>query len=56
MLQKDPMMLRCMWVPAHIGPNAPLTAVWIQTPRTLTAARQYATANAAEGDLWACAA
>lgn len=23
--------LRCLWVPAHTGANAPLTAVWIET-------------------------
>jgi hypothetical protein len=54
--RKEPMMLRCMWVPAHTGPNAPLSAVWIQTPRYMPVGRQTATANAAEGDLQACAA
>jgi hypothetical protein len=23
-------ILRCVWIPVHIGANAPLTAVWIQ--------------------------
>jgi len=23
--------LRCIWMPAHTGVNAPLTAVWIET-------------------------
>jgi hypothetical protein len=56
MFANDSMMLRCMWVPAHTGPNAPLSAVWIQTPRNLPVGRQSATASAVEGDLWASAA
>ena len=51
------MMLRCMWVPAHTGPNAPLAAVWILTPRSSLTPRQAIVAPAlAEGDLRACAA
>jgi hypothetical protein len=41
--------LRCVWVPAHAGANAPLIATWINL-------RQESVHNSAEGDLWACAA
>jgi hypothetical protein len=25
--------LRCIWTPIYLGPNAPLTATWIEVPR-----------------------
>lgn len=25
-------VLRCFWVPSHTGVNAPLQAVWVETP------------------------
>jgi hypothetical protein len=28
--------LRCVWVPAYPGANAPLTAVWIETAQSYT--------------------
>jgi hypothetical protein len=27
-------ILRCVWVPQHLGANAPLTAVWIESVQT----------------------
>lgn len=41
--------LRCIWVPAHTGANAPLIATWINSG-------QERVHSSAEGDLWACAA
>ena len=54
--------LRCVWVPAHMGPNAPLTAVWIvadsaSVPVTAVETEQQGTALAAEeSDPWCIAA
>lgn len=54
--------LRCVWVPAYIGPNAPLTAVWILAdsacvPATSVETEEQGTALAAEEpDLWRIAA
>jgi hypothetical protein len=44
MFQKKNWTLRCIWVPAHVGANAPLTAVWVQTPHR-TATFRYNTAT-----------
>lgn len=41
--------LRCVWLPAHAGVNAPLIATWINSGREHVH-------SSAEGDLWACAA
>jgi hypothetical protein len=57
MSQKKNWTLRCVWVPAHTGANAPLTAIWIQTPqRTAATSRRNTAATPAEGDSWAYAA
>jgi hypothetical protein len=56
MSQKKNWTLRCVWVPAHTGTNAPLTAVWIQTPQRTTTSRRNTAATPAEGDSWAYAA
>lgn len=56
MIQKRNWTLRCMWVPAHIGMNAPLRAVWIKTPLRCTTFGVNVATTAAEGDSWAFAA
>ena len=56
MFQKKNWTLRCVWVPAHAGVNAPLTAVWIETPLRTPTRRYCTSTTSAEGDSWACAA
>ena len=56
MFQEKNWTLRCVWVPTHTGPNAPLSAVWIQTPLPAATSRDNAVADSLEGDTWALAA
>ena len=55
MFQEKNWTLRCVWVPAHTGVNAPLTAVWIQTLLP-TRSQDERVATSVEGDSWALAA
>lgn len=48
--------LRCVWTPANIGANAPLTATWIESSCRYATPRHDAVRNSAEGDSWICAA
>ena len=54
MSQERNCTLRCVWVPAHIGVNAPLTAVWVRTAPAPS--NQDPEALSPEGDSWASAA
>jgi hypothetical protein len=56
MSQKKNWTLRCVWVPVHTGANAPLTAVWIQTPLYPATEQCNVTAAPVEGDSWILAA
>jgi hypothetical protein len=48
--------LRCVWMPSHTGANAPLTAVWIETPQLIPSGNEKPTPANTEGDSWLCAA
>jgi hypothetical protein len=48
--------LVCIWIPTHAGPNAPLMAIWIETPCRMAAPRHDLVRNSTEGDSWAFAA
>jgi hypothetical protein len=56
MSQKTLSTLRCFWIPAHFGANAPLTAVWVQAPHCASKVRRTAATSQSEGDSWASAA
>ncbi|GGG84828.1 hypothetical protein [Edaphobacter dinghuensis] len=48
--------LRCVWVPSHTGPNAPLTAVWIESLRGTPFKQEKQASPVMEEDSWLCAA
>jgi hypothetical protein len=49
-------ILRCVWVPTHIGATAPLAAVWIETLQCIPSGKEKPTPVNTEGDSWLCAA
>ena len=48
--------LRCVWMPAHTGANAALTATWIESSSRCVIPRHDAVRDSAEGDSWISAA
>jgi hypothetical protein len=48
--------LRCVWIPAHPGANAPLTAVWIETAQSNTNITEISGLSSDRPGLWLCAA
>jgi hypothetical protein len=56
MFQENDGTLRCVWVPAHASTDAPLSAIWINTPQRTSLSHVSAVTTQAEGDSWACAA
>lgn len=51
-----PVTLRCVWVPSHTGPNAPLTAVWIERLQCAPFDKEKPASAITEEDSWPCAA
>jgi len=54
--RREETALRCVWMPANRGANAPLVAIWIETPCLSHGVPRELACNSMEGDSWACAA
>ena len=55
-IQRERTILRCVWMPARSGANAPLVATWIETPYGAEGSRPGISRGNAEGDCWIFAA
>ncbi len=48
--------LRCVWIPAYPGANAPLTAIWIETVQSNTTTTDHPGLSSDGPGLWRFAA